>query len=69
MSYDRDGASDWEVYVMAADGSNLKRLTNRPGIDGIPTWSSDGKWIAFVRERDPGSNQWDNHGHPPRWDR
>jgi len=59
MSYDRDGASDWEVYVMAADGSNLKRLTNRPGIDGIPTWSSDGKWIAFVRERDPGSNQWD----------
>ena len=59
MSYDRDGASDWEVYTMAADGTNLTRLTNRPGVDGIPTWSSDGKWIAFVRERAPGSNQWD----------
>ena len=43
MSYDRDGASDWEVYVMAADGTNLKRLTNRPGVDGIPTWSTDGE--------------------------
>ncbi len=59
MSYERDGAKDWEVYVMAADGSKLKRLTNRPGIDGLPTWSSDGNWIAFVRETTPGSNNCD----------
>lgn len=59
MSYERDGAKDWEVYVMAADGSKLKRLTNRPGIDGLPTWSSDGNWLAFVRETAPGSNNWD----------
>ena len=59
ISYDRDDAQDWEIYVMAADGSNVKRLTNRPGIDGLPTWSSDGQWIAFARETTPGSNAWD----------
>lgn len=59
MSHDREGAKDWEVYVMAADGSNVRRLTNRPGIDGLPTWSSDSQWIAFVQETDPGSNNWD----------
>jgi Tol biopolymer transport system component len=59
MSYNRDGAKDWELYVMAADGSKLKRLTNRPGTDGLPAWSSDGNWIAFVRENSPGSNNWD----------
>lgn len=59
MSFERDGAKDWEVYVMAADGSKIKRLTNRPGIDGIPTWSSDGNWIAFARETSGGSNNWE----------
>ena len=59
MSHDRERALDWEVYVMAADGSNVRRLSNRPGIDGVPTWSSDGQWIAFARETDPGSNSWD----------
>jgi len=59
MSYERDGAQDWEIYVMAADGSNVRRLTNRPGADGLPTWSSDGQWLAFVRETAPGSNIWD----------
>ena len=59
MSYERDKAKDWEIYVMAADGTKVKRLTNHPGIDGLPTWSSDGNWVAFVRETSPGSNQWD----------
>lgn len=30
----RDG--DLEIYVMNADGSNQKRLTNQPGVDGHP---------------------------------
>ncbi len=59
MSFERDGAKDWEVYLMATDGSNVKRLTNRPGIDGLPFWSPDSKWIGFVRETQPGSNAWD----------
>jgi Tol biopolymer transport system component len=28
-----------EIYIMDADGSNLKRLTNDPGMDWVPAWS------------------------------
>jgi TolB protein len=36
----RDG--DLELYTMAADGSNVKRVTNRPGYDGGAFFSHDG---------------------------
>jgi pSer/pThr/pTyr-binding forkhead associated (FHA) protein/tetratricopeptide (TPR) repeat protein len=42
----RDG--NWEIYVMNADGSGLKRLTNDAAHDGLPVWSPDGKSLAFV---------------------
>jgi TolB protein len=38
-----------ELYVINADGSGLRRLTD--GID--PIWSPDGKQVAFTRYRDP----------------
>lgn len=41
----RDG--NWEIYVMNADGSNQRRLTNNVYNDLFPTWSLDGKQIAF----------------------
>ena len=47
---DRDGNS--EIYVMDADGGNLQRLTNHPDSDFHPSWSPDGKWIAFLSRRD-----------------
>jgi TolB protein len=42
----RDG--NWEIYIMNADGSGLKRLTNNAANDGLPAWSPDGKTLAFV---------------------
>lgn len=36
----RDG--DLELYTMNADGSNVKRITNRPGYDGGAFFSHDG---------------------------
>ena len=41
-----------EIYMMDADGKNLKRLTNSPGWDGSPKWSPDGRTIYFYAKRD-----------------
>ena len=59
FSSNRDGPAHaihgWptsDIYVMAADGKNQRRLTNNPASDHSPSWSPDGKRIAFVSERD-----------------
>ena len=43
---------DSEIYVMNADGSGQTRLTRMPGYDGRPSWSPDGRYIAFQSHRD-----------------
>lgn len=38
-----------EIYIMRADGSEPKRLTNVPGYDGGPFFSPDGRRIVWRR--------------------
>ena len=40
-----------ELYVMNADGSNQRRLTNHPDADGTPAWSPAGNSIVFTSDR------------------
>jgi len=49
FSSTRDGNP--EIYVVNRDGSNLRRITNHPGIDITPTWSPTGNQIAFTSDR------------------
>jgi Tol biopolymer transport system component len=46
----RDG--NWEIYVMNADGSDRKNISNDPGFDSNPSWSPDGRRIVFFSDRD-----------------
>ena len=44
-------AGNTDVYLVGADGGHLRRLTDEPSIDGIPSWSGDGRWIYFASTR------------------
>ena len=41
-----------ELFVMRADGTNVRRLTRQAGWDGSPAWSADGQAVLFYSERD-----------------
>ncbi len=40
-----------EIYVMNADGSGARNISNNPAYDGNPFWSPDGSKIAFESDR------------------
>ena len=46
---DRDGTA--RIYLMNTDGTNLRRLTTHTGEESAPTWSADGKQLAYVMNK------------------
>lgn len=54
-----DKTHTWSIFVMDADGRNIKRLTDKKGVrDHNPSWSPDGKHIVFGRETSLSSEIW-----------
>lgn len=56
LRLERDAAWFGELYIMNADGSNVRRLTNTPGYDGGPFFSPDGQRIIWRRFDEKGMN-------------
>ena len=48
----RDNSKNLELYIMDADGKNVRKLTNAPGCyNGGPFFSPDGKKVVFRSDR------------------
>ncbi len=52
----QDGHPD--IYVIDADGGQLRRLTPPASDESVPSWSRDGKWIYFRSNRTGRNEIW-----------
>jgi dipeptidyl aminopeptidase/acylaminoacyl peptidase len=54
---DPDATYNWDIWVVAANntdkGAQLTQVTTAPGEDRSPSWSPDGKSIAYSSQLDP----------------
>ena len=39
-----------DLWIASADGSVMQQLTNTPGVEMMPSWSPDGKSVAYVED-------------------
>jgi Tol biopolymer transport system component len=52
FSSNRSGPENFELYIMDADGKNVRQLTHAPGCyNGGPFFSPDGKRVVFRSDR------------------
>ena len=52
--FEKDKSFMMDIFIMNADGSNVRQLTDVPGYDGGPFFSADGKKICWRRFNETG---------------
>lgn len=48
ITFDRYHNGQSQIFVISADGSQLRQITSDPAGAFMPSWSADGKWIYFT---------------------
>ncbi len=56
--YATDAAGNEDIWIMDADGSNQRQLTNSEGLDFFPIVSSDGRFVYFSSNRSGEAQAW-----------
>ncbi|MCI0605193.1 S9 family peptidase [bacterium] len=48
-----DANRNTDIFLVSAEGGEVKRLTTNEGPDEAPQWSPDGKWIVYQAQHQP----------------
>jgi hypothetical protein len=51
IAFSSNRSGTFDLYIMDADGANLRRLTLEPTNEGDPVWTPDGKQIVYAATR------------------
>ena len=57
IAFDSDRDGERAVYVAEASGRNVRRVTGQ-GFAAVPSWSPDGRHLAYVRAEDERPKTW-----------
>lgn len=52
LTYMTRATGNWDVYLTSINGGGGTNITNHAADDGLGTISPDGRWVAFVSNRD-----------------
>src|SRR6185436_5258644 len=61
IAFDATVQGNGDIYVMAVEGGEPKRLTGEPSNDVRPAWASDGRTIYFASNRSGRPEIWKVH--------